>query len=132
MRASTGTLSYGAEGSVAVQGQGEDLVDLRRAGSVRGVGLGHRVVEELLQGLFVAGKHPPGDVCRGPCRVLGNGDAVGFLDRVEVVGLDVRAVGRERGDDELVRVDGPVGHVQPLVGRPVESASWVRTYWLTM
>ncbi|MGW7337653.1 hypothetical protein [Streptomyces sp. NPDC054808] len=32
----------------------------------------------------------------------------------------MRAGGGERGDDELVRVARAVGHVQPLVGRPVE------------
>ncbi|WP_323139322.1 hypothetical protein [Streptomyces sp. NBC_01549] len=109
-----------AERSVAVQGQGEDLVDLWRGGPVRGVGLVRRVGEHRLQGLPVAGQQPPGDLCRRPRDVLGNGDAIGFLDRDEVVGLDARAVGGERVDDELVRVERPVGHVQPLVGRPVE------------
>lgn len=120
MRASTGTLSYGAPRAPSLYRVGEDLVDLCRAGPVRGVGLGRRVVEHRLQGLFVAGQHPSGDLCRRPRGVLGNGDAVGFLDCGEVVGLDVRAVGGERGDDELVRVAGPVGDVQPLVGGPVE------------
>lgn len=78
------------------------------------------VREHCLQGLLVAGQHPPDDSSRRPVRILGNGDAVGFLDGVEVVRLDVHADGGERRDDDLVRVPGPVGHVQPLVGRPVE------------
>ncbi|MEV6021716.1 hypothetical protein [Streptomyces sp. NPDC052036] len=44
-----------AEGSVAVQGQGEDLVDLRWGGPVRRLGLVLRVVEDRPQGLFVEG-----------------------------------------------------------------------------
>ncbi len=45
----------GAQRSVAVQRQGEDLVDLWRGTPARGFRLVGRVVKHLFQGLFVAG-----------------------------------------------------------------------------
>lgn len=79
-----------------------------------GFGLLHRVVEQPVQGQLVAGQDPASDVGSGPGGVVGDGDAVGFLDPVEVVGLEAVDVGLECGDDELVGVPGPVGDVEPL------------------